>query len=58
MLAAGRLATYQSYLGRRCARHAEALRAALMDPRTLGNILARGVLDEEQVKRLVVELPS
>jgi hypothetical protein len=29
-----------------------------MDPRTLGNILARGVLDEEQVKRLVVELPS
>jgi hypothetical protein len=46
-------------MGRRCARHAEELRAALRDPNTLGNVLAGGkARTEEQIALLVRELPS
>lgn len=52
-------ATHETVMGRRCARHAEELRQALRDPRTLGNILAGDrARTEEEIARLVVELPS
>lgn len=52
-------ATHETIMGRRCALHAEELRASLRNPNTLGNILAGGVArTEEQIAMLVRELPS
>lgn len=52
-------ATHQTLQGRRCARHAEALRQSLRAPNTLINVLAgKGACTEEEIARVVVELPS
>ncbi len=52
-------ATHETYLGRRCADHAEALRINLRNPHTLGNLIAGGVArTEEEIAVLVRELPS
>jgi hypothetical protein len=52
-------ATHQTLSGRRCARHAEELRQAFRNPKTLGNVLAGGgARTEEQIARLIVELPK
>jgi hypothetical protein len=51
-------ATHETVMGRHCACHAEELRRALRDPHTLGNILSGRPPTEEQIARLVVELPS
>jgi hypothetical protein len=52
-------ATHDSIMGRRCARHAEAMRRSLRDPGTLGNVFAGGrARTEEEIARMVVELPS
>lgn len=52
-------ATHETFMGRRCALHAEALRINLRNPRTLGNVLAGGrARTEEEIAMLVRELPS
>lgn len=51
-------ATHNSNHGRLCARHAEDLRCALRKPNTVGNILTGRARTEEEIARLVVELPS
>jgi hypothetical protein len=52
------VATHETPSGRRCARHAEELRQALGKPNTLFNILAGERLSEEQLDRMIVELPK
>ena len=53
------VATHDTVMGRRCARHAEECREALRNPRTLGNVLAGGrARTDEEIARLVVELPK
>lgn len=52
-------ATHETYLGRRCALHAEAMKVNLRNPNTLGNIVAGGgARTEEEIGVLVRELPS
>lgn len=52
----GAEATHYSHVGRRCARHAEELKAALRSPNTLGSILHGGAFSEEEIARIVVPL--
>lgn len=52
------VATHETPSGRRCARHAEELRQALRSPNTLLNVLAGERLSEEQIDRMIVELPK
>jgi hypothetical protein len=51
------LATHDSFVGHRCARHAEELRRALRSPNTLINI-RRGPRSESEIAQMVVELSS
>ena len=52
-------ATHASVLiGRLCAGCAEALRCALRNPATLGNIVSGRARTEEEITRLVVKLPA
>lgn len=52
-------ATHETYLGRRCALHAESMRINLRNPNTLGNILGGGrARTEEEIACLIRELPS
>lgn len=51
------VATHETLLGRRCAWHADELKKAFRDPRSVGNVLAGGVArTEEQIERLVVKI--
>ncbi len=52
-------ATHETVSGRRCARHAEAMREAMRNPNTLGNVLGgKRARTEEEIARLVRELPK
>ena len=51
--------THDTFLGLHCAHHAEVLRVDLRDPDTLcGSMAGRRQRTEEEIERLVVELPS
>lgn len=50
--------THTTYVGRRCARHAEEMRQALRNPNVLVNVLKGRVHTEEEISRLIVELPK
>lgn len=51
-------ATHATVMGRRCTRHAEALRRAFRDSRALCNAVLGRARTEEEIARVVVELPS
>lgn len=52
-------ATHSTYLGRRCAHHAEAIRRAMRNSNTLANVLnGKRARTEEEITRLVKELPK
>lgn len=51
-------ATHFSVSGRRCARHAEAMKQAMRNPATFANVILGRVRTEEEIARLVVELNS
>lgn len=51
-------ATHETIMGPHCARHAEKLRRALRNPRSLINVVLGKARTEEEIARAVVELPS
>jgi len=51
------VATHDTVLGRRCRPHAEELRRALRGSDTLGNVLVGRARTEEEIERMIVELP-
>jgi len=51
-------ATHESVWGRRCTKHADELKKRLRDPSTLGNIIAGRARTEEEIGKMVRELPS
>jgi hypothetical protein len=51
-------ATHDTIIGRRCPRHAEALRRALRSPYVLGNVVLGRPRTEDEIKQLVTELTS
>lgn len=53
------IATHETYLGRRCERHAEQMRRELRNPNILFNVLAgRRARTEDEIEKMVVRLKT
>jgi len=51
-------ATHATVLGRRCTACTEELRRAMRDPNTVVNVVVGRARTEEEIARLVTEMPS
>ena len=50
-------ATHEAHVGRLCATCAASLRQSLRDPNTLGNVIFGRARTEEEIARIVAEIP-